>query len=300
MAALRAAGLPDAAFSWDGGALAPCLLPGGTANLEIPPAAPARGGTLLAHANEAYLAKNGEALADALARGARDFQRVEVALAGVAANHDTESSARELVRRLTERGVAADYRGDLHADAIVARIRGASCVVSTSLHYRIMALTHGVPRVSLENAKVSTWARDCDDGSPHGVEPAALPAAIARAVAVSADELRETALAARRAAFSSVSQMLDQVEAAAVSAAARISPPADSGPDGIISFPPGPGHALVPREWLTALSERAAGQAEAKSEIKRLKEELKSARAELAAIWKSAAWKLLRPFRRRG
>jgi len=151
---LQGAGVSSAAFSWDLGVLTPVLLGGGSTALETLNDVRRRG-DLLVHANAHFLEEHGEELARAIAALSSQFSSVTVGLAGLAANHDSIVSAARLAEMLRGLPIPVHFDGELHAGRIAARIRDASCVISTSLHYRILAMTFGVPRVSLPNAKVA-------------------------------------------------------------------------------------------------------------------------------------------------
>ena len=47
-------------------------------------------------------------------------------------------------------------------------------VVSTSLHYRIVARSYGVARISMNNPKITHWSRSNDRSYPFGVDPESL------------------------------------------------------------------------------------------------------------------------------
>ncbi|WP_291378006.1 polysaccharide pyruvyl transferase family protein [Demequina sp.] len=83
--------------------------------------------------------------------------------AAIAAAASRESGARA-IRVLTDRNVT-------HLVHYVAR---AEMWVGTSLHGRVLAAAYAVPRISLENEKVSRYATTWDPAYAHGVDPANL------------------------------------------------------------------------------------------------------------------------------
>lgn len=81
-------------------------------------------------------------------------------------------------------------------------IAGSMAVVATSLHARIIACSHAVPRVSLPVAKVTSYARSWDAEMPFDVAAPdlgeALDSTLATSTAVQEDLARHLADTAER------------------------------------------------------------------------------------------------------
>ncbi|WP_353815369.1 polysaccharide pyruvyl transferase family protein [Agromyces sp. SYSU T00266] len=130
-----------------------------------------------------------DAFASAIARLSADLN-LDIVLfaAGTAYAHDSfadyvriASAARGRTGRRVEILTTRD------TSTLVAHIAHATLWVGSSLHGRIISSSYGVPRVSLENDKVSRYAGAWDPDSPHGVTPDDMLEASARAIALAAD-----------------------------------------------------------------------------------------------------------------
>jgi hypothetical protein len=298
VASLHQCGLGGARFAWDCAVLQPCLEEGGLAALDrVAPRT--TDGPLLVHANADFLNAHAEALAPRLAVAAREFSGVRVGLAGLAANHDTLESARTLVRLLASHGCEAQLADSPHADDIVAGIRQASCVVSTSLHYRIIALTHAVPRVSLLNPKTRNWSRSCDPAFPADCPAESVIDAVASAVAVPVTRTREFALDTRRAALATVQEMVEIVAEHARSPQAQCRLP-DADDRRSLALPPD--HVILPLAWIEAIGggweEAQAGKDAADEARKSAREEIRRLREELTSLKHSTPARIARLFRK--
>ena len=290
--ALRDAGVRQARFSWDTAVLQPVLEPAGiTALQRVEPPRP--GGTLLVQANAAFLRQHGEQLASQIAAVAQRFSSVRIALAGLAAYHDTIESARSLARTLVAMGCSAQVAENLDVSAVVEEIKCASCVVATSLHFRILALTHAVPRVSLANDKAANWARCCDPLFPSDCAADTVAPAVAEAIGVPARHAIECARDARRESLAAMQTMLAGVAECARSPEARCHLPT-----GGLS----PDHMILPRVWVDALGvylDRAAADLAEATEAKRTaRDKARQLREELKVYRESTLTRLARMFRR--
>lgn len=101
--------------------------------------------------------------------------------AAIAAVASRESGARS-IRVLTERNVKR----------LVHFVAKAEIWVGTSLHGRVLSAAYAVPRVSLENEKVSRYATTWDPGYAHGVKPANLAEAALRGLTSHPKGARDT------------------------------------------------------------------------------------------------------------
>jgi hypothetical protein len=298
VASLRAAGASGARFAWDCAVLQPCLGPRGFDALDHWEPPPSHG-PLLVHAQAGFLERHTETLARQLAAVAGRFDGIRIGLAGLAANHDTVASAEGLARTLAALGCRVDFTGAHHVDAIVAGIKNAACVVSTSLHYRIIALTHGVPRVSLDNAKTANWAGSCDPEFPAGCAAEHVADAVTQALSVPPFKAAPHAIEARRQARASLEELVEMVARRATAPDARCSLPNDS-PDGRLPLPPD--HAVLPQAWIDAVGAycdlTAAGKTSAEADKQDAREESRRLRDELREIRRSAPGRLARWFRK--
>ncbi len=290
VAALRDAGAPQARFAWDCAVLAPCLEAEGLASLDLW-RRPDTGGYLLVHGNADFLAENTASLVRQIAAVAGRFSGVRIGLAGLAANHDTVESACALAEALAGAGLDTRFLSDPHVESIVAGIKEASCVVSTSLHYRILALSHGVPRVSLTNTKTACWAASCDPDYPSDCPAEHLADAVGEALARPESRAKDLAMTARAEGRASLDEMVNLVAGQAGSPEARCHFPEEAPEDGL-SLPPD--HLVAPRAWIDALADRCEMAAAAELELKQAREELRQSRDEPKRPRRSAAGRLAR------
>jgi hypothetical protein len=145
-----------------------------------------------------------DASLDALAQG---LARVTAATgfglalfrAGAAPWHDDPALYDKLLRRVPP-GTARLFPS-LHVWDLCALIAASRGVVASSLHGRILALAHGLPRVSLalpqqgdHPGKVAAFAETWEpDEIPRGVATSQVESALLQALAVPADLLQDTA-----------------------------------------------------------------------------------------------------------
>jgi len=109
---------------------------------------------------------------------------VVVIVAGLAAGHDSLSGAARHVARLRAAGCRADLMSGVAPLATCATVAGASLVVSSSLHLRILAMAYGVRRMSLAAVKADRYVSTWDDGGAHASRADEVSAALADAVRV--------------------------------------------------------------------------------------------------------------------
>ncbi len=225
-----------------------------------------------------------------------DFAKVIVALAGVAAKHDSPEEARDFAERLRARGVNAEYCPELEVGKVIGLIRRAACVLSSSLHFRIVALAHAVPRVSLALDKVTTWAREHDPDYPSGCAVGQVAGMVRAAMAVDrtgADTL------ARRAREEGMTELRRLVSAVAQSdRPSHIDLPGLAGDmDGL---PPlEHGMTLVPDAWLREAGDRVErwrmAVSVAKEKAAAAKRKQMEAEDSLIRLRKSLAGRLAKP-----
>lgn len=279
--ALRHLGLNQTRFAWDIAVLQPVLDPGGLDTLTLPPHHQPDG-PLLVQANAEFLHHHAESLAESLSRLGSRFPSVRLGIAGLAAQHDSTESLVNLAQALSRRGCTVVIADSPHVSSIVGEIRRAACVVATSLHYRILALTHGVPRVSLANAKTTDWARQCDPDFPSDCSADNVDSAVADALRVPPSRLMEQTMTARNEALQSMHEMIAPLSSSARSAddAWRRRQHHHTAPDCLEN-----NHAVVPREWIDAVgahchrlqAERAAAiesSRQSQDKVRQLRQEL--------------------------
>jgi hypothetical protein len=155
----------------------------------------------LVQASDDTLARHGEALLDGIAAAAAGFDTVRVSVAGLAPLHDSFAGALWMVGGLRRRGCRAEPALESSPHRIAGLIGGASLVMATSLHYRIVAMACAVPRISLFVEKTRRYCEEWDVAPLFAAEPGGMPGEAARALAVPRDLLvarsREIAAAAR-------------------------------------------------------------------------------------------------------
>jgi hypothetical protein len=130
---------------------------------------------LLLHFSSYYLALHERVLVGQLEKIAKSFDgSIKIALAGRLYGHDSVSAIHRLMALAAEKGVSVEFLPSEDVFEICRQISGARMVVSTSLHYRIVARSYGVPRMSMNNPKITHWSRSNDCTYPFGVEPESL------------------------------------------------------------------------------------------------------------------------------
>lgn len=131
----------------------------------------------LLHFNQYYLEMNDKILVGQLERISESFDgSIKIALAGRLIGHDSVSEIHRFMALAAERGLSIEFLPSEDIFDICRQISGARMVASTSLHYRIVARSYGIPRISMNNSKVSHWSRSNDYAYPYGVEPGSLAA----------------------------------------------------------------------------------------------------------------------------
>jgi len=97
-----------------------------------------------------------------LEKAASQFDRVDLLVAGVAPGHDSILHYAKAIAYLRPRARNVSVVFDLNPFRIVEAISTASRVVASSLHFRIVAMSYGVPCVSVGVPKVIAYARQWD------------------------------------------------------------------------------------------------------------------------------------------
>ena len=97
---------------------------------------------------------------------------VNIALvaAGTASNHDDTRQLEAIANKLNQLQVPAYVVQNRNPLRIVDLVANARVVIATSLHMRIVAASYGVPRVSLENDKVTGYVKKWDANQPYDVK----------------------------------------------------------------------------------------------------------------------------------
>jgi len=149
-------------------------------------------GTLVVQASVRHLAKVGAtAFWLSVAEAARRTGLgVTLFAAGTAHLHDSYDSYDEARRLLAEAAPDVDVQVVPDRDPLVlcGVVRSAAAWLGSSLHGRVVASAFGVPRVSLENAKVSAYAATWDAGMPFGATVPDVPAAVEAALGLRGDD----------------------------------------------------------------------------------------------------------------
>lgn len=98
-----------------------------------------------------------------------NFSKVTLIAAGIANNHDSIKSIEEMEKKLKKIGINAELERSRDPLKTVDVIAGASLVVSTSLHVRIVASAYNVRRISLKNKKVTNYVENWDKEFPYDI-----------------------------------------------------------------------------------------------------------------------------------
>lgn len=166
-------------------------------------------GHIAVQLNDVMITTTGpSALAEALHAGAEPAADIVLFAAGIAANHDSWEQLAAVQDALGALGRTATLFTERAPLAIVDLVSSARLVVATSLHCRIVACAYDVPRVSLENAKVTTYARTWDTEPPFDVAISELAQAIQGELNSTWEIGEQLALTARQATADAYRQSL--------------------------------------------------------------------------------------------
>ena len=150
--------------------------------LTRPPEEASPSDYVLVQASQAYLQRAGlEEFAEALARTAFPTNtEIRLFAAGTATGHDSLDDYRAIASLVRRIAPTANIRLSTatHPWDRVDEIRRAKLWVGTSLHGRVVSTAYGVPRVSLNIAKVNRYADTWDAQMPSGVSVPDLPDAV--------------------------------------------------------------------------------------------------------------------------
>lgn len=145
----------------------------------MPVARPAKPRYLLMHFNGDYLRRHSAALITALSQIAPHFEGgLKIGLAGTANYHDSLDEFYRFRQLAKASSVAIDVLPSVDILTICQQIANAAAVVSTSLHYRIVARSYGVPRLTMNLHKVNCWSDSNDASYPFGLEAGELAMAV--------------------------------------------------------------------------------------------------------------------------
>lgn len=140
--------------------------------------------SIIFQANKKYMSKNGiTTIANQLKRAWELYPDNEILLiaAGTAPNHDDLDQLEKIAKILNDQKVPATVLEDRSPLKIVDRIASAKIVIATSLHMRIVAASYNIPRISLENDKVTSYVEKWDNAQPSDVKLALITEAIVKA-----------------------------------------------------------------------------------------------------------------------
>ncbi len=134
---------------------------------------------VLLHFSKKFLEDNRDTLISQLATVSRttDIAFI-VGIAGVAYHHDSLDALYRFKALAAQQSLSIDLLTSLDALDICRQIARASLVISTSLHYRIVARAYGVPRISFNTHKVNCWANANDKLYPFGIESETLASTV--------------------------------------------------------------------------------------------------------------------------
>ena len=145
----------------------------------MPVSKPIGPSSLLMHFKGDYLRRNSAELIHALSQIAPHFEGgLKLGLAGTANYHDSLDEYYRFKQLAEESSVPIEVLPSVDILTICQQIASAAAVISTSLHYRIVARSYGVPRLTMNMHKVNCWSESNDALYPFGMEPGQLPASL--------------------------------------------------------------------------------------------------------------------------
>jgi hypothetical protein len=277
---------------WDAGVLAGDITSDDAPEIAIP------GSYLLVQMAAGHFDSVEEEMIEQIGMLKESFPKVVIAMAGVAAKHDSPDRASEFAERLRAKGVDVEHCPEVEIGRVVALIGRAACVLSSSLHFRMVALAHGVPRVSLCLDKVTAWAREHDPDYPAGCAAGHVAEMVRTAMAVDRSRARELSRRAREEGTNELRRLAAAVEGS--DRPAHVDLPGLAGDmDG--PLPLADGMAMVPEFWLREAGQRVedwrsiALAAKEKAATARTKQ--REAEQNLLGLRKSFAGRLAKPLR---
>lgn len=171
-----------------------------------------RAKTLLVQASDSYLGANAAEFCRQVAGLSEIFDEVVVAVAGIAALHDSFAGAFSVVSSLRSNGVKrVRLLCELDPLKIAREIGSASLVVATSLHFRIISMAYGVPRVSLGPEKTKKYAAEWDILPLFADSPGDIAGVAGAALRLSSSELEARGLGLAREVLSAWNLMLREL-----------------------------------------------------------------------------------------
>lgn len=133
----------------------------------------------LMHFNREFLAKSKTDLIGELSKLVDCFDGgMKIGLAGIANYHDSLEELYVFQEAARKASVPIEVLPSVDLFSICQQIANAAVVASTSLHYRIVAKSYGVNRLTMNADKVNCWSQ-CNDGAhPYGIEPQKLASTV--------------------------------------------------------------------------------------------------------------------------
>lgn len=127
-------------------------------------------GYLLMHFSRDFLKRNQATLINQLSMIAHLYEGgLKIGLAGTATGHDSLTDLYKFKELAKASSVSIEVLSSVDTIKICEQIAYAATVISTSLHYRIVARSYGVPRASMNMHKVNCWSKSNDDIYPYGL-----------------------------------------------------------------------------------------------------------------------------------
>ncbi len=134
---------------------------------------------LLMHFNRDFLVRNRSDLIGELSKLADCFDGgMKIGLAGTANYHDSLEELYVFQESAREASVSIEVLPSVDIFSICQQIANAAVVASTSLHYRIVAKSYGVKRLTMNLDKVNCWSQCNDDAHPYGIGPRQLASTV--------------------------------------------------------------------------------------------------------------------------
>ena len=125
--------------------------------------APAEKSKLVFQISSSLLKGRVEETRDAFFKYFHEFESIKLVAAGIALGHDKLESYLELANLVNKRRKNwISVLFDLDPIAIVEEIATAKLVVATSLHFRIVAMSYGIPRISMFVHKAINYGENWD------------------------------------------------------------------------------------------------------------------------------------------
>jgi hypothetical protein len=164
---------------------------------------------VLVHFNQRYLHRHFDIISEQIMQIREIFDFVVIGVAGLA--HDSFELNCKLKEILITKGVKTILLDIFDIHTITMTIACAQCVISTSLHYRIVAASYNVPRISLQKNKVTSWAKYNDPHYPYAVILSNIKESVISALQLSGNDSDQNINGLKRLSYNKIKKIIESI-----------------------------------------------------------------------------------------